>query len=154
MVGQNIGAGKYDRASRVLGSALLVNGVFYALLILAIGLFPRFVFGCFTSDVDVLAVCMEYLPYLLVIYAASALRNSMYAFTTGCGNSKFNFCVAVMDGFVVRIGLSVLLGLGLGMGYHGFWAGSAAAGFVPFVLGVIFYLTGSWKKSSALLSTK
>ena len=154
MVGQNIGAGKYDRASRVLGSALLVNGVFYALLILAIGLFPRFVFGCFTGDSAVLAVCMEYLPYLLVIYAASALRNSMYAFTTGCGNTKFNFCVAVMDGFVVRIGLSVLLGLGLGMGYHGFWAGSTAAGFVPFVLGVIFYLTGSWKRSSALLSTK
>ncbi len=148
MVGQNLGAGKYKRVSRILGCALLINGVFYALLILVIGLFPRTVFGCFTSETGVLAVCMEYLPFLLVIYAASALRNSMYAFTTGCGNAKFNFCVAVLDGFVVRIGLSVLLGLGLSMGYHGFWAGSAAAGFVPFLLGIIFYLSGSWRKGS------
>ena len=152
MVGQNIGAGKYDRASRVLGSALLINSVFYSLLTLAIGTFPRLVFGCFTSDQSVLSVCMEYLPYLLVIYAASALRNSMYAFTTGCGNSKFNFCVAILDGFVVRIGLSVLLGLGFGLGYHGFWAGSTAAGFVPFLLGIFFYLSGRWKNSKSLPS--
>ena len=33
MVGQNIGAGKFDRVSRILGSALLVNGVFYSLMI-------------------------------------------------------------------------------------------------------------------------
>lgn len=152
MVGQNIGAGKYDRASRVLGSALLINGVFYSLLIFVIGSFPRFVFGCFTSDQSVLAVCMEYLPYLLVIYAASALRNSMYAFTTGCGNSKFNFCVAILDGFVVRIGLSVFLGLGFGLGYHGFWAGSTAAGFVPFLLGIFFYLFARWRNGTALSS--
>ena len=149
MVGQNLGAGKYDRVPRILGCALLINGIFYSLLILVIGLFPRTIFGFFTGDQSVLAVCMEYLPFLLIIYAASALRNSMYAFTTGCGNSKFNFCVAVLDGFVVRIGLSVLLGLSFGLGYHGFWAGSAAAGFVPFLLGIGFYLSGTWRKTTA-----
>lgn len=154
MVGQNIGAGKHKRVSRILGSALLVNCIFYSLLILVIGLFPRTVFGCFTGDQSVLAVCMEYLPFLLIIYAASALRNSMYAFTTGCGNSKFNFCVAVLDGFVVRIGLSVLLGLGFGLGYHGFWAGSTAAGFVPFLLGIVFYLSGSWRKNTSSVVQK
>lgn len=154
MVGQNIGAGKYDRASRVLGSALLINGVFYSLMIAVFLLFPRFVFGCFTSDQSVLLVCMEYLPFLVVIYIASALRNSMHAFTFGCGNSKFNFCAAVLDAFVVRIGLSLLLGLAAGMGYRGFWAGSAAAGFVPFVLGAVYYLSGVWKKQSRFLASE
>ena len=150
MVGQNIGAGKYDRVKRVLGSALLINGVFYSLMIAAFLLFPHALFGCFTSDQSVLAVCMEYLPFLVVIYIASALRNSMHAFTFGCGNSKFNFCAAVLDAFVVRIGLSLLLGLAAGMGYRGFWAGSAAAGFVPFVLGAVYYLSGRWKKNPTL----
>ena len=153
MVGQNIGAAKYDRASRVLGRALLINGVFYSIMIAVFLLFPQGVFACFTGDADVLAVCMEYLPFLVVIYIASALRNSMHAFTFGCGNSKFNFCAAVMDAFVVRIGLSLLLGLALGMEYHGFWAGSAAAGFVPFVLGSVYYLSGLWRKQSRILSS-
>lgn len=150
MVGQNLGAGKFDRVKRVLGSALLVNGVFYSLMIAVLALFPRFVFGCFTTDAAVLAVCMEYLPYLVVIYVASALRNSMHAFTFGCGDSRFNFAAAVADAFVVRIGLSLLLGLALGLGYHGFWAGSAAAGFVPFVLGTAYYLSGRWKRNTAI----
>ena len=153
MVGQNIGACRYDRASRVLGSALLVNGVFYALLIAAFLLFPRSLFGCFTSDRGVLAVCMEYLPFLVVIYIASALRNSMHAFTFGCGNSRFNFCVAILDAFVVRIGLSLLLGLTAGLGYRGFWAGSAAAGFVPFLLGAAYYLSGTWRKQARILNS-
>ena len=150
MVGQNLGAGKHRRVSRILGCALLINAVFYSLLILVLGLFPHTIFAFFTSDRNVLTVCTEYLPFLLIIYVASALRNSMYAFTSGCGNAKFNFCVAVLDGFVVRIGLSVLLGLGFGLGYHGFWAGSTAAGFVPFLLGIIFFLSGRWKNSPSL----
>ncbi len=150
MVGQNIGAAKFDRVKRILGSAMLINGVFYTLMIAVLALAPQFVFGCFTSDQSVIAVCMEYLPCLIVIYVASALRNSMHAFTFGCGNSKFNFTAAIMDAFVVRIGLSVLLGLVVGMGYRGFWAGSAAAGFVPFVLGTIYYLSGCWKTHTHL----
>lgn len=154
MVGQNIGAAKYNRVKRILGSALLINGAFYTIMIAVFLLFPHSVFSCFTSDANVLAVCMEYLPYLIIIYVASALRNSMHAFTFGCGNSKFNFCAAVMDAFVVRIGLSLLLGLALDLGYHGFWAGSAAAGFVPFVLGGIYYLSGLWRKRSISLSSE
>ena len=150
MVGQNIGAGSYDRVKRILGSALLINGVFYSLMIAAFLIFPQALFGCFTSDQSVLLVCMEYLPFLVVIYLASALRNSMHAFTFGCGNSKFNFCAALMDAFVVRIGLSLLLGLAAGLGYRGFWAGSAAAGFVPFLLGIFYYLSGRWKKNPTL----
>ena len=150
MVGQNLGAAKHKRVSRILSCALLVNAIFYSLLILFIGLSPRTIFGFFTGDQSVLAVCMEYLPFLLTIFTASALRNSMYAFTSGCGNARFNFCVAVLDGFVVRIGLSVLLGLSFDLGYQGFWAGSTAAGFVPFLLGIIFFLSGRWKNCGAI----
>ena len=44
------------------------------------------------------------------------------------------------------IGLGVLLGLVLQMEYIGFWLGDALAGFTPFWIGLVFYLTGQWKK--------
>ena len=46
----------------------------------------------------------------------------------------------------MRIGLSVLFGIVLQMGYMGFWLGDALAGFTPFVIGVFFYISGRWKK--------
>ena len=44
-----------------------------------------------------------------------------------------------------RIGFSLLLGVGFGMGLLGFWIGSALAGYVPVVIGLVYFLSGRWK---------
>ncbi|MCD8300642.1 MAG: hypothetical protein LUC41_05665 [Clostridiales bacterium] len=44
-----------------------------------------------------------------------------------------------------RIGLGLLLGLVLYMRYVGFWQGDAVAGFTPFMVGGVYYLSGRWK---------
>ena len=152
MVGQNIGAAKYDRARRVLGSAFLINGICFSALIAVVLLFPRAVFGLFTTDSNVLSLCMEYVPITVVAFVASALRDSMNAFTSGCGNYKFNFAVAIIDGIIARIGLSIFFGLSLSLGYFGFWLGDAISGAMPFVLGAVYYLSGFWKKQSAIVA--
>ena len=153
MTGQNIGAGKYDRVKRILGWAFLLTCFFCALMIALITLFPQSIFGIFTSEAAVLLVCMEYIPICYVNFTASALRGAMNAFNFGCGNYKFNFAVAILDGIVARIGLSVLFGLALNMGYFGFWLGNALAGSVPFFIGAFYYLTGWWKKTSDILAS-
>lgn len=152
MVGQNIGAQKYDRVKRILWSAFLVNGVTLAVFFTLLALFPEAIYGIFTSDPNVLQVCMEYLPVSLLNFVICALRGAMNTFNFGNGNYKFNFAVAIFDGIIGRICFSLLLGLGLGLGYFGFWLGSALAGTMPFVLGAIYYLSGRWKKTSSILS--
>jgi Na+-driven multidrug efflux pump len=46
----------------------------------------------------------------------------------------------------MRIGLALLFGKVLTMGYVGFWLGDALAGFTPFFIGLVFYWSGVWKK--------
>lgn len=151
MVGQNIGAQKYGRVSRIIGVAFAINGVCSSLLALCMLVFPRQVFGLFTSDAEVLEVCMQFIPVALVIFAGSALRSPMNAFINGCGNYRLNFAVALLDGIVARISLALLLGLVGGLGYLGFWYGDALAGFTPFVIGAVYYLSGRWKRRKAIL---
>lgn len=154
MVGQNVGAEKYGRVTKIMGVSLGVNGICFAVMIALIVLFPRVAFGFFTNDPGVLNVCMEYVSILVVTFVCDAFRNSMYGFINGCGNYVLNFCSAIIDGVVMRIGLSLLLGLSVGLGYYGFWLGSAVANCTPFVIGGIYYLSGRWKKKSALLAAK
>ncbi|MGN1004762.1 MAG: MATE family efflux transporter [Oscillospiraceae bacterium] len=154
ITGQNIGAGKYSRVTRVLGAAFFLNAISCAVMTAAMALFPEQVYGIFTDDAAVLRVCMEYLPISLLSFAASALRGAMNAFNLGCGNYKFNFAIAILDGIVGRIGFSLLLGLALGLGYFGFWMGSALAGLMPFFLGGFYFLTGWWKKTSSILQSE
>ena len=70
-------------------------------------------------------------------------------FTTG--NYIVNFAIAIMDAIVVRIGLALLLGITFGMGYLGFWLGDAIAGYTPFFIGGIFYLSGKWKTNKYVI---
>jgi Na+-driven multidrug efflux pump len=113
-------------------------------------LFPEVVFGLFTQEPEVLDVCMEFIPVAVVIFIGSAFRAPANALSNGTGNFAVNFAIAILDAIVIRIGLALLLGLTFGMGYTGFWFGDAIAGFTPFVVGGIFYLSGKWKTNNVV----
>lgn len=146
MVGQNIGAQKYDRVPRIMKSVFFTVFAISTLMSVAIVIFPEAVFSVFTKDRAVLQVAMEYVPVAVLMFYGSAARAPMNAFLNGSGNYKINFVTAILDGIILRIGLSLLFGLTFGQGYLGFWLGDALAGFTPLWIGIVFYLAGKWKK--------
>lgn len=152
MVGQNIVAGKFKRVNKILVDLLIITMTIVVIFSIAIVLFPREIFGLFTdnADKDVLALADTFVPIALLMFVASSLRAVMNAVINGSGNAKINFVTAILDGIVLRIGLALLFGITLKMEYFGFWLGDALAGFTPFVVGLVFYLSGCWKRSSKL----
>ena len=130
-------------------SAVAVATTAIAILMsLAICLFPEAIFSIFIKEEEreaVLRIGMEYLPIAVLLFFGSACRAPANAILNGSGNYSVNFVTAILDGIVLRIGLSVLFGIVLNMEYLGFWLGDALAGFTPMVIGIVFYLSGKWK---------
>ena len=148
MVAQNVGARKYGRVPKILytvGAITCTIAVIFTTVTLAV---PEFVFGLFTSDASVIEVGYTYLPVAVLIFFGSSLRAIANALINGTGNTGMNFVTAILDGLVLRIGLSLLFGLAMNMGAFGFWLGDAVAGLTPFVIGIVFYFTGAWKKDN------
>lgn len=145
MVGQNIGAEKYKRVPKIIISVFCITLSVSSAMAAVLLLFPEAIFGIFTKEADVLAICMEYMPVAVLIFLGSACRAPANALINGSGNYKVNFVVAMLDGWILRIGLSLLLGLGFDMKYLGFWLGDACAGFTPMVIGIFYYFSGAWK---------
>ncbi len=145
MVGQNVGAQKYERVPRIMLTCFSFALCSSVLLSLAVLLFPQVVFGLFTDEAAVMAIAMEFKPVAVLLFLGSACRAPMNALINGSGNHKVNFATAILDGLVMRIGLGVLLGLVLQMEYIGFWLGDALAGFTPLWIGLVYYFSGSWK---------
>ena len=149
MVSQNIAARKHGRVKQILLWLALITlstALIFSVLII---FFPTEIFGLFITEGDsagVLALAPDFVPIAILLFLASALRAIMNALINGSGNYKINFVTAILDGIVLRIGLSLLFGLALGMEYYGFWLGDALAGFTPFFIGIVFYFTGLWKK--------
>lgn len=146
MIGQNLGAKKYHRVPKILAWAFGGSLVLAIIGSIVIKYDPDMIFGMFTSDAEVLAqASVIILPAILNFFGA-ATRCFAFGIINGSGNSKLNLCVAILDGMIARVGLAYLLGWQLNMGPKGFWLGDALAGFMPLVIGGVFYLTGYWEK--------
>lgn len=148
VVGQNLAAKEFKRVKKVLKSLAeitLTVSTFFSVLII---LFPEEIFSLFisTNETDVLSIAKNYIPIAILLFYGAAARAIMNALLNGSGNYKINFATAIFDGIIMRIGLALLFGIALNMKYYGFWLGDAIAGFTPFFIGVVFYVSGKWKK--------
>ena len=152
MVGQNIAADRTDRVKRIVYDCFAICIVFGAFLTALCLIFPRQLFTIFNKEPEVLAIAPEYLRIYCHAYLAACLMAPSLALIYGVGAASFNFCVAILDGVIARIGLSLLLGITLGLGLHGFWWGSAAAGYVTVLIGLIYFLSGKWKNKRLLVT--
>ncbi len=149
MVGQSLGAKKYDRVPEIMKVVLFSSVLISTVLAAALFFFSEPIFRMFTGDKEVLAIAsIVVLPAILNMYG-SATRSVSFSLMNGSGNAKLNFAVAIIDGMISRIGISALLGFAFGMGCRGFWYGDALAGYMPMIIGLIFFLSGRWKKDKS-----
>ena len=147
MVGQNLGAQKHKRVTSTLLAILLIGMGFASLFTAIMLLWPQGVYGMFTPDPDVLSVAAVLtLPVILNFFGAGT-RSVAFSLINGSGRPRLNLAVAIIDGMISRIGLAALLGFALHWDCFGFWMGDALAGFMPLLIGGVFYLSGRWKRA-------
>ena len=151
MTGQNFGAGRNDRVEQVFWYVFLLTFAISALFSAAVWLFPKQIFSLFNSDPEVLAVAMEAIAFIILNFFGAATRTPVSSLINGIGFAGMNFIMGIMDGVVVRIGLAVLMGRVLGMGVHGYWYGSAIAGYAFFVVVFPYFLSGKWKQRKTVV---
>ncbi|MCQ2530171.1 MAG: MATE family efflux transporter [Lachnospiraceae bacterium] len=145
MVGQNVGAEEYKRVPKILGVVLTIAGIGTLALLAVVLLFPTQVYMLFTKDTSILPVAMEYMPVLILNFITVIFRAPANAFVNGTANYRVNFALAIMDAFVARVGLGLLLGSVFHLEYMGYWLGDALSGFMPMIVGVVYFLGGKWK---------
>ncbi len=148
MAGQNIAAGKEKRVKLILKNIAAMTLSVSTVMTVLFYFFRDEIIGFFANgDTSVIAVGEYYFAIAALLFYGGALRAVMNALINGSGNTAVNFATAIFDGIVMRLGLAVLFGIVLKMEYYGFWLGDALAGFTPFVIGSVFYISGKWKKN-------
>lgn len=146
MVGQNLGAKKYKRIPRILFWAMGISAIMAAVCAVLLYLYPERLFMLFTKDLSVVsAASVIILPSILNFFGCAA-RTFAFGIINGSGNAKLNMAIALFDGMISRIGIAYILGFAVGMGPLGFWLGDAIAGYVPLIIGGIYYISGRWKR--------
>ncbi len=150
MVSQNIGANKPERAKRVVYSAWIFSGIWTVVFIALYIFFGKQMFMLFSDDPAVHAMSTTFIKAIVWMFPALALMRGTGALIQGIGNAKLSMVLALLDGVILRIGLSWLFGIYFGWGFFGFVLGYGLAAYGYAIPGVIYFLSGLWKKHKVL----
>jgi len=150
MIGQNLGARKYDRVRQTVWTALACTLTFATVgSILALTV-PEVLYGFFTNDAEVIQMGVVYMQIMVITLYLAACLGTFQAVITGCGFASFSFVIGMMDGVVCRIGFSILFVYGMDMGITGFFYGNAMARSIPAVICFLYFISGRWKTRKLL----
>lgn len=150
MISQNIGAAKHDRAKRVVYVAWVFSAaltIFFIVLYITLG---KQLFMLFSDDILVHNMSGEFIKAILWMFPAFTIMRGSGAFIQGIGNAKLSMVLALLDGVLLRIGLSWLFGIFFGWGFFGFVLGYGLAPYGYAIPSMIYFLSGKWKKRKAL----
>ena len=150
MISQNIAAGKNGRAVKVVHWAWLYSGVFTMVCMAAYLLFGKYLFMAFSDDPLVHELSGTFIKAILWMFPALAVMRGSSAFIQGIGNAKMSMLLALLDGVILRIGLSWLFGIFLNWGFYGFVLGYGLAAYGCAIPGMGYFLSGAWKKQRVL----
>ena len=150
MISQNVAAGKQKRSVKVVHWAWIYSGVFTVICMTAYLLFGESLFVAFSKDMVGNSLCRVFISAILWMFPALAVMRGSSAFIQAIGNAKMSMVLAILDGVVLRIGLSWLFGIYLGWGFYGFVLGYGLAAYGCAIPGMIYFLSGVWKKRRVL----
>ncbi len=150
MISQNIAAGERKRSRQVVWFVWLFAFVLMAFFIAVYYVFGRQLFMLFSDDTKVHDMSAAFIRAILWMFPAMSIMRGSNAFIQGIGNAKLSMVLALLDGVVLRIGLSWLFGIVLDWGFFGFVLGYGLAPYGCAVPGMIYFLSGVWQRRKVL----
>ncbi len=145
LVGQNLGAGKPERAERTVWIAGFLNAGLLGLAGLFFVLFPDLVVGIFTTDPDIAAYGRDCLRIVGYGYAFYGLGMVMEGSFNGAGDTWTPTWLNFIIFWMIEIPLAYLLAYKFGLGPQGtFWAITISFSLLAVVSSLLFR-RGKWK---------
>ncbi|MCR5648474.1 MAG: MATE family efflux transporter [Oscillospiraceae bacterium] len=153
MIGQNMGAGKIDRMKKTVNVGIVFCAITAVVFMALFFLFPKQIYSMFTTDEEVLEMAPMFLTALAFALPATSLMCPYHAFASGIGNAVLVMITALLDGFVSRIVISLLLAKVFNLGLFGWFLGYGLAAYVNTIICMIYYYSGVWKKRKAVFES-
>lgn len=146
LVGQNLGAGKPERAERSVWTAAFFNGGFLGLVGLIFLIFSAQIIGSFTTEPAVLAYgtdCLRIVAYGFVFYGFGMVVETAF---NGAGDTWTPTYLNFFIFWMFEIPLAYLLAYHFDLGPNGvFWAITLAFSLLA-VVSALLFRRGKWKE--------
>ena len=146
LVGQNLGAGKADRASKVGWDIALVGMVLLSMIAFVIFIWAHFFASILAKEPTVLEETTRYLRINMVSEPFMALSLILGGGLQGAGDTKGTMWVIIIGMWLIRLPLAFLFALILGYGATGVWIAMVTSMTFQGILMAMRFHRGRWKE--------
>lgn len=143
VVGQNLGAGKPERAERSAWISVGFYGIIAGVLILVFLLEPASVIRLFNSDPQVVASGVSYLRFFVVALLMMSLSVVLGRAVEGAGATFVPMVLSFVS--LILAGVPMAWAGARLWGTDGVWAAMSAADFLQGLAVVVYFQMGRWK---------
>jgi len=146
LVGQNLGAGKPERAEKSVWRTGFYNMLFLGGVGVIFITFAEQLIGLFTTDpavVPIAVTCLRYLSYGYISYAYGMVVTSAF---NGAGDTLTPTILNIIAFWLIQIPVAYWLAFNARLGPSGAFIAVVIGDSVLAVLGILWFRTGRWKK--------
>lgn len=144
-IGQNIGAGKWDRVKIGIRSAVIMTCIASIIISLAIVVFDKYWLAIFTKNYDVISVGKQYILTVAPFYLAAGYLFTMVYSVRGSGATLIPMVISILGQVFLRIPLAYLF-VSIFKTPFGIWLAIPMSWLSSSLLITIYYKSGKWKK--------
>jgi len=146
MAAQNLGAGRIDRAKKTAGTGITISILISLVIFAFVSVFPEFCMRIFTNEQSVIKKGAEYILAFRFDYLIVPFVFCLNGLFIGAGHTTVSLINGMISSILFRIPASYLFGMAMNLGLFGVGLGAPVASFASLVYGVLFYISGRWKK--------
>ncbi|SMO37273.1 putative efflux protein, MATE family [Gracilimonas mengyeensis] len=147
LVGQNLGAGKPDRAEKSTWITAFVNMIFLGMVGICFLIYAEDLVRIFTDEEAVIAIgaqCLRIMSYGYLFYAFGMVIIQAF---NGAGDTRTPTLINLLCFWMIEIPLAYMLAINLGWAEPGVFYAIVIAESLLGIIGLILFKRGNWKST-------
>lgn len=152
IIGHLLGARRVDETHRQVMSTLRASMLISFLASLTLCVFARPLFSMFTDNAEVIALGQKIMFIELFLEQGRAVNICFVRCLQTAGDIRFPVTIGILSTWIVAVGLSWVLGVGLQLGIVGIWCAMATDECLRAVLFILRWRAGGWRSKNLIAS--
>lgn len=148
IIGQNVGAGKFDRARKTLSCSILMSLSVGIVMFTVVQLFPSQLMRLLVDDKEVIQTALPYLRITSFDYLLVALVFPLNGLCNGSGHTLFTMIPSIFSSVIARVPVAYFCVYALNMGLSGVGLSTPTGTISAIIICAIYFFSNRWCKKT------
>lgn len=154
LVGQNMGAGKKERAEQIGKKAAFLALGLLTLVGVILYIFAQSIVTVFIpDDLEVIAQSTTFVRIFALFFGIIGLQQTLNGVFMGSGNTMVSMTIALINLWVFQFPMAYILSKHTSLGALGIWWAFPLSAILATVISIVYFYSGKWKKKQLIDTT-